>query len=90
MGRVLEHNTVRWVFDRAYYPHLRIDMIRITYFSETQKSSILGGRMAPGAPEPTPKGWALRAPPFGVVSRGPRGRPDPQIDDFWVPQKFRS
>ncbi len=32
---------------------------------------------APGAPETTLKGGARRAPPFGVVSVAPRGRPDP-------------
>ncbi len=42
-----------------------------TNSSGTQKSSIFGVRTAPGAPETTPKGGALRAPPFGVVSGAP-------------------
>ncbi len=31
----------------------------------------LGGLDGPGAPETTPKGGTLRAPPFGVVSGAP-------------------
>ncbi len=58
-----------------------------TYFSGTQKSSIWGVWTAPEAPETTPKGGALRAPPFGVVS-GDRGAAQtPKIDDLWVPEK---
>ncbi len=41
------------------------------YFSETQKASNLGIWTAPGAPETTPKGGALRALPFEVVSGAP-------------------
>ncbi len=35
--------------------------------SGTQKSSMLGVWTAQGAPETTPKGRGLRAPPFGMV-----------------------
>ncbi len=41
------------------------------YFSGTQRSSILGVWKAPGAPDTIPKGGALRAPTFGVVSEVP-------------------
>ncbi len=47
-----------------------------------RKSVILGVWAAPGAPETLPKGGGLRPPPFARVSKGPRGRPDPQNDRF--------
>ena len=40
-----------------------------------------------GGPETTPKGGALRAPPFGVVWGVPGAVQTPNIDDFWVPEK---
>ncbi len=58
-----------------------------TYFSGTQKSSNLGVWTVPGVPESTPKGGALRAPPFGVLSGAPRAVQTVKIDDFWVPAK---
>ncbi len=58
----------------THYPQLRIDIIMKAYFSGTQKSSILWVWTAPGAPETTPKGGALRAPPFKVASEVEPGR----------------
>jgi hypothetical protein len=58
-----------------------------TYFSGTQKSLIFGVGTAPGAPETTPKGGALRAPPYGVVSEAPGVAQTPKIDDFRVQGK---
>ncbi len=40
-----------------------------------------------GASETTPKGGALRAQPFGVVSGAPGAFQTPKIDDFRVPEK---
>ena len=57
-----------------------------TYFSRTQKSSIVGDWTAPGAPEISPKGWARSTPPFGVVSGPPGPSRPPKIYDFWVPE----
>ncbi len=57
------------------------------YFSWTQQSYILAVWTAPRAPETTPKGGALRAPPFGVVSGAHGAVQTPKIDDFWVPEK---
>ncbi len=58
-----------------------------TYFSGTQTSQICGVWTAPGAPETTPKGGALRTQPFGMVSGTPGAVQTPKIDDFWVPAK---
>ncbi len=58
-----------------------------TYFSGTQKSRFVGVWTTPGAAQTTPKGGALRAPPFGVVSGAPRAVQTPKIYDFWVPEK---
>ncbi len=55
-----------------------------TYFSGTQNSSIFEVWTAPGSPETTPKGGALRAPPFGVVSRAPGTVQTAKIEDFGV------
>ncbi len=57
-------------------------MIMETYFCGTWKSSIFGVWTAPGAPEVTPKGVALGAPPFGVVSGAPGAVQTPKIYDF--------
>ena len=46
---------------------------------------MLGLWTAPGAPETIPKGGALRAPPFGVVSGVPGAGQTPNIDDLWAP-----
>ncbi len=54
------------------------------YVSGTQTSSIFGVWTAPGAPETTPKGGVLRAPPFGVVSGAPGAVQTQNNDDFWV------
>ena len=47
----------------------------------TPKSVMSGVWTAPGAPKTTPKGGALRAPPFGVVSGTPGAGQIPKIDD---------
>ncbi len=39
------------------------------------------GLDGPGAPETTPKGGALRAPPLGKVSGAPGAIQTPKIDD---------
>ncbi len=57
-----------------------------TYFPGTQQSSIFGIWTALGAPETTPKGGALRAPPVGGVSGAPGAEKTPNIDNFWVPE----
>ncbi len=59
-----------------------------TCVSGAQQSSILGVWTAPGAPEATPKGGALRAPPFGVVYGAPGAVQTPKTNDFWVPEFF--
>ncbi len=59
-----------------------------THFSGTQKSSIFGGLDGPGTPESTPKGEALRAPPFGVVSGATGAVQTCKIDDFWVSHDY--
>jgi hypothetical protein len=69
-------------------PQLRINIIMKTYFSGAQASSILGVWAAPGAPNPTPRGGALRAPPFVVVSGAPGAVQTPNVDDFWVPEEY--
>ncbi len=44
--------------------------------------------MAPGAPGTTPKGGALRAPPFGVVSGAIGPVQTPKIYHFWIPETW--
>ncbi len=58
-----------------------------TYLSGTQKLAILGVWTAPGAPETTPKGGALRALPFGMDYGVPGAVQTPKIDDCWVQEK---
>ena len=40
------------------------------------------------APETTPKGGALCAPPFGMVTGAPRAVQTPKVYDFWVQGKY--
>ncbi len=56
-----------------------------TYVSGTQNSS-MGVWTATGAPETPPKGGALRAPPFVVVSGAPGAVKTPKFDDLWIPE----
>ncbi len=58
-----------------------------TFSSGTQKSSVYGVWTTPGAPENMPKGGALRAPPFGVVSGALGAVQTPKVDDLWDPEK---
>ncbi len=60
-----------------------------TYSPGTQKSSILGVWTAPGASETTPKGEALRAPPFGVVSGAPGNVQNPKMSMIPGSRKIR-
>ena len=59
------------------------------FFSWIHKSSIWGACTAPGAPETTPKGGALRAPSFEVVSGAPGAVQTPKIDNIWAPAKIQ-
>ncbi len=59
-----------------------------TYFSGTQQSSTFVVWTAPGARETTPKGWALSAPPFVVVSGAPGAVQTPKNEDCWVYEKY--
>ena len=61
-----------------------------TYFSGTQKSSILGFWTFLGLPETIPKGGARSAGAFGIVSGAPGAFLTPTIDDFRVPEKHVS
>ncbi len=63
-------------------------IIMETYFPKTQKSLVLGVWTAPGVPETTPKGGALGAPPFEVVSGAPGAVQTSKIYDFWVQEKW--
>ncbi len=77
-----------FVYGTWVQPQIRINIIMKTYFPGTQKSSILVVLAAPGAPETTPKGGALRAPPSGEVSGAPGAVQTLKIDDFWVPEEY--
>ncbi len=61
----------------------------ILFFSDPEIIDFRG-LDGPGALDTTPKGGALRALPFGVVSGAPGAVQTPKIDDFWVPGKYVS
>ncbi len=53
-----------------------------TYFPGPRNHRFLGLWTAPGAPDASPKGEALRNPPLGVVSGAAEAVQTPNIDDL--------